>query len=313
MDRTKIIEGPAVIIFDGVTYYTKADIVWSFGIQAFNLPSATHGVLDSRYDDIVSKISFNPVGVFSEYIKLWKPFETPVLGSSLLGNTDKSCVIHTVAGQEITLKGAGLTKIPGMDFSAVKTMTGAVEITAVGENSAVWSADSKRFAIEAKSFADTSLNPDDIYTQPYTLSLGASPYASIETEEGVHVEYEMGVTARKTDTAGTVDLRLSNFAVTASFTPVGLSESEYAALFGLQGAGVGRGKRIGGSARTMTITGTGVHYILYGAVPVDGGLVFAADKGRTPAIKLQGVRSFAAGALQPLFYIGTAAPIPPAP
>lgn len=309
MNRTQIIEGPAIVIFKGITFYTKDAIAWTLGISSFDIPTTIHGVVATRYDDIVSKLTFTPAGVYADYTQLWKPWETPVIGSSLLGSTDSSVVIHTIAGQKFTIKGAGISKLPDLDFSAVKTPTGQVEISAVGENNVAWNNASKRYVQEAEAFADTGFDPAAILTQPYAAAFGAaSPWDNFETEEGIKVSFDMQFQPRKIDTAGTIDLRLTGFGVTATFTPVGISEAQYNALIGVQGTGVVRGASIGGGANTLIVSGTGVHFRLYGAVPVDGGLRFDANANRCAPITLRAVRQYAAGAMQPLYYIGTAAP-----
>ena len=188
-------------------------------------------------------------------------------------------------------------------------MTGQVEISAVGKNDVDWSDNSKRFVQEAVAFSDSGFDPDTILTQPYTTAFGsATPWDDFETEDGIEVSFDLSFTPRKTNTHGTVDLRLSGFGVSATFTPVGISELQYNALFGIQGTSVARGASIGGAANTLSIVGAGVYFAMYGAVPVDGGLRFDANTGRCAPITLRAVRKYAAGALKPLFYVGTAAP-----
>ena len=309
MNRTQIIEGPAIVTYKGITFYTKDAITWTLGITPFDVTTNVHGVVSTRYDDILSKLSFTPAGVWTDYTQLWKPWETPIIGSSLLGMTDSSVTIHTLAGQKFEIKGAGISKLPPLKFSAMSTLSGAVEISAVGQNNTAWSDDAKRYVQEAAAFSDAGFNPDVILTQPYTAAFGgATPWDNFETEDGIEVAFDMQFAPRKTDSQGTVDIRLSGFGVTATFTPVGISEQQYNALIGIQGTGVARGASIGGVANTLTITGTGVYFSLYGAVPVDGGLRFDANAGRCAPITLRAVRQYAAGALKPLYYIGTAAP-----
>lgn len=309
MDRTKIIEGPAVVIYKGITFYIKDSIVWTLGISSFDIQTSVHGVVASRYDDIVSKLTFTPAGVWTNYVQLWKPWETPVMGSSLLGAADSNVVIHTIAGQKFTIKAAGISKIPSLKLSAVQTPTGQAEISAVGENNVAWSASSKRYVQEAEAFVDSGFNPDEIITQPYTCSFGAAtPWNNFETEDGVEISFDMKYQPRKTDKSGTVDLRLSGFGVTAKFTPVGISEEQYNSLIGIQGTGVSRGATIGGGANTLIVAGEGVHFRLYGAVPVDGGLRFDTSSNRCAPITLRAVRQYVGGAMKPLYYIGTDAP-----
>lgn len=309
MDRTQIIEGPAVIQYKGLTIYTLDDIVWSFGVSTIDRKTTVTGIVGTRYDDIISKLTFTPAGVWSHYAQLWKPWETPVIGSSLLGTSDSAVVIWSVDGKKYTIYGAGIVKIPDLDFSATKTFSGQVEIQAVGANDVAWDDAAKRYVEEAAAFAADGIDPDSIVTQPYAASFGASsPWDSFETEDGIKISFDLKMTARKTDSRGTVDLRLSELSVTATFTPVGISSAQYAALFKLQGSGVARGASIGGGANTLIVSGAGVYFRLYGAVPIDPSLKFGADANRCGPVKLQAVRTYSGGAMQPLYYVGEAAP-----
>ena len=309
ISRLTLVEGPAIVQFGGKTYYTRDAITLNPGISTFDVSDTAHGVMDTRIEDIVGKITFRPVGVWGNIHPLYSVFEDPVIGSSLLGGSDADAVIHSLDGRKITCHGAGVTKLPALTFSAVEQLPGEVEITFLGTNNVEWSNSAKRLVEAAETFSDTGYDPATVLTQPYAVTFGDGNDAlSLETESGVAVSFEIGAEPRKTDSYGTVDIRLSSFKVSAKFRPVGLSAADYLALFPLQGTGVVRGASMGGAGKPLVISGTGVYFALNGAAPADGSLAFNTGENRAGEITLQAVRTYASSALQPIFAIGTAAP-----
>ena len=309
INRTTLVEGPAIVQFGGKTYYTREAITLDPGISTFDVSDTAHGVMDTRIEDIVGTIKFRPVGVWGNIHPLFSPFADPVIGSSLLGGSDADAVIHSLDGRKITCHGAGVTKLPDLTFSAVEQLPGEVEITFLGTNNVEWSNASKRLVEAAQEFTDTGYDPATVLTQPYAVTLGGGASAlSLETEAGVTVSFEIGAEPRKTDSYGTVDIRLSSFKVSAKFRPVGMSAADYLALFPMQGTGVERGVSMGGAGKPLVISGTGVYFALFGAAPSVGSVVFNAGENRVGELTLQAVRTYASGALQPIFAIDTAAP-----
>lgn len=309
ISRLTLVEGPAIVVFGGKTYYTRDAITLNPGISTFDVSDTAHGVMDTRIEDIVGKITFRPVGVWGNIHPLYSVFEDPVIGSSLLGGSDADAVIHSLDGRKITCHGAGVTKLPDLTFSAVEQIPGQVEITFLGTNNTEWSNASKRLVEAAQAFSDTGYDPATVLTQPYAVTLGSGNSAlSLETEAGVTVSFEIGAEPRKTDSYGTVDIRLSSFKVSAKFRPVGMSAADYLALFPMQGTGVVRGVSMGGAGKPLVISGTGVYFALNGAAPADGSVVFNAGENRVGELTLQAVRTYASSALKPIFALGTAAP-----
>ncbi len=305
INRTTLVEGPAIVTLGGKTYYTRDAITLNPGISTFDVEDTAHGVMDTRVEDIVGTISFRPVGVWANIHPLYSAYASPVIGSSLLGSTDADCVIHSLDGRKITCHAAGVTKLPDLTFSAVEQLAGNMEISFLGTNNVEWSTADKRLVEAAAAFSDAGYDPATVLTQPYSVTLGST---SLQTESGVTVRFSLEASPRKTDSYGTVDIRLDKLTVEASFRPVGMSAADYLALFPVQGTGVGRGVSMGGSGKSLVIAGTGVYFALYGAAPREGSIVFNAGENRTGELTLQAVRSYASGALQPIFAIGTAAP-----
>lgn len=308
-DRTTLLEGPAIITFDNTTFYTEGAITYRPGISTFDIRTSVHGILDQRMDDIVGTVSFKPVGVWGHYETLLGPFASMHYGESLFGSTDKPLVIHSADGRRLTLNTACVSKIPAVTFSTAATLWGDVEFTVIGSKATEWSATGSRYSEAALEFNAPGLDPATILTQPYVVAFGSvAPWNSIESESGIHVGFDLQTTPIKTDSDGMVDLRLASLSAEVKFVPLGVTAAQYLDAFRLQGTGAARGASVGGAARSLTVTGSGVYFALNGAVAVDGSQVYDTAANRHGEITLRAVRSWANNALKPLFVVGTSAP-----
>ncbi len=309
ISRTTIIRGPAIITYDSVVMYTEDDIILTPGLTTFDVPTSMFGKADVRLDDIVTEVTFKPVGNWG-YRSVLYPHANPTIGSSLFGATDKDLTIQTLAGQLLTWKAAAITKMPDLTLSANKTMFGSATFVCIGANNTAWTDDAKRAVVAANDFSDVSFDPADILTQPYSLAWGAvSPWDAIETESGVVMTFELAAQPVTTDSEGTIDMTIEGVEVTAKLTPVGISEAQLLALLKIQGTGVTRGASLLTlNSNDLVASGTGVHVTLYDSVPTEGPFRFGRTVLRTGEIAFKGIRDYSSGAGGALFRLDTAAP-----
>lgn len=220
---------------------------------------------------------------------------------------DWPLVIHTFDGIKITLHNAAVVQMPAIDLSAVKTPIGQVEFEAFLRNGTDWSNSAARYTITAAALADTSFDPDNILTQPYVAAWGAvAPWDSFQTAEGFAIAFNLGLSPVTVDSLGMVSRRLQSIDVTATATPVGLNEADVLSKLLLQDTGAIRGRSLSGD--NLNISGTGVYVRLYGAGLRQAPQNFSSGLGRVAALQWFAGRTFTAGAPNPLFHVGTAAP-----
>jgi len=311
IDRTTLITGPAIITYNGQSFYTEGDIELSPGISYGEINTSMHGKVDSYIDDIVAEISFTPAGqwIAGHLSVLW-PYTNPIIGSSIFGATDKNVVIQTLAGQQLTWKAGAITAMPDIILSATKTPIGAVTLTCIGANDTAWTDTAKRAVIEAQAFSDTSFDPSQIKMAAYSAALtGASaPWDDIQTEEGWTISFDLSTESRMTDAQGTVEMTLGGVVATAKCVPVGISESELMDALPLQGAGIQRGTRLSGLGADLTIQGPTAGdpiVVLKNATLTTGSLVFGQTALRTGEIAFESAVTFTNGARNALFTVGT--------
>jgi hypothetical protein len=190
----------------------------------------------------------------------------------------------------------------------VKPLLGPVKFSAIGADDEAWSETGHRLEIASEAFSDASFG-NSIPTQPYTVAWGAvSPWDSLETEEGVTIEFDLALQPAKIDSSGTVDMTLENVGIASKFVPVGPTEQNMVDLLLTQGAGAVRGMSLHDNSANLVISGTGVYFILYHAAPKSGPLRFGRTVYRGGEFGFVGTRGFTDGVADAMFYVGAAAP-----
>ena len=250
------------------------------------------------------KLTFTPVGEWEELDVLW-PYATTKLGSIVNDNSD--LIIYTAAGKRLTFHNAVVAKMPNIILSSVKTLIGQVEIDCYLKNNTDPEDADARWNIADDLLADTTFNPDNVLTQPYSASWGtAPPWDDFETKEGFTVDFAETFELVHTDSLGNVATRLSGLGVTVKAQPLGISEEQMLEKLLLQGTGAVRGRSLSGD--DLIIQGTSVYVRINKASLRNSVQHFAANLERIGELTWSANRKFVSGVAQPLFFVGTTAP-----
>jgi hypothetical protein len=252
MERARLLTGPAIITWDGGTYFSNGDIIADFGQETFDVTVSSLGVVSTRQADRQIKISFTPSGEWSgEKAKLF-PYASTRIGASIFGATDRPLVIATLDGtKSFTFNNVALTKMPSLFFHPLRTLTGPVEFTALGPDDSEW--DSVVTAEQLFTISDitaptfAAFTEADIITRPYKVDWapsGITGFNPFETEEGFQVDFDLQLVPKGTSSDGIIDYRFQNLKVTARCNPIGPTEDELTAALRLQGTGAGRGRSL---------------------------------------------------------------------
>ncbi len=304
IDRSTIIRGPAIVTFNGGTFYSKDDIKVEMGLETFNIDSSAYGKIDERAKERVAKVSFTPVGEYEHLSVLW-PYGASTIGASLFTGTDLPLVIKTLAGKTITFSAAAVTKMPDVICSAVKTLIGQVEFTCLGHNNEAWTATDNLVAAATASFTDTGLSSANIITQPYVLAWGAAPFDSFQTLEGVVVNFNLGTEPVTTDSDGIVDMTFKDLSVSAKCRPLGITEAQLITAMKFQGTSNTRGKSLNTGSSPLVITGTGVVITVKGAAMKMAPMEFGAATPRVGEVEFIATRTVTSGVVASLFTVAT--------
>lgn len=251
-DRTTIIRGPGAVLFDNITLHDAAGIAAEIQTPSQDIPSSISGVLDTIKTDQVGSISLTPCGELSAGIlTLLFPHQTPLIGSSIMGATDKPLVVHSRAGRKVTFSCAALAAIPELRLSPIQTAFGEARFAAViGKGKGPTDVDAL-WAEAAATYAAGEPARAGLTGHQYT---GTWAGLSIpDTAEGWRVSFELALEPVVADSVGTVDYTLAGVTVRAACRPLGLSENDV--LTALHGH-TARGASMS-TANDLTITAPG--------------------------------------------------------
>lgn len=298
--RSSIKRGPAIIKYDGATFWTKADIRLAIDLATLEIDSSAYGKVDERTTQRKCEVSFTPVGEWESLAVLF-PYGSMNVGTSIFTSADKPLEIHTLDGQKLTLKAAAITKPPDIILSATKTRFGECTFTGIGADNTAWTTADSLIASTAAVFADTSFDPANIKTEPVTAAWGAAPWDSFQTRDGFVISHEMAFKEIETDSEGIVDMMLSKIAIRAKARPIGITEADLLTALKIQGAGNARGKSLSGS--DLVITATTGTVTVKGAALRDAGYEFGHEALRIGEVEWVATRTLNLGVVQPLIVI----------
>lgn len=301
MLRQNITRGPGTIqIGSGPVFYDKDGIDANIEPTRFAIETSFSGEVDSRRDDVQGVIDWTPSGQLSANIlTALYPYQDPDIGASIFGSTDTAAIIHSKAGKKVTLYNTAVTGMPDLMLSASKTLFGQAQLTALYKNNTDPTDAEALYKIESEAWSDTSFTTAAVKTVPYLANWG-SLIASIITEEGWTISFDVGTTPRPIDDIGTIDMDLDSVGVLAKCKPVNGAEDILDDLR-LQGASVARGMTERQS-EDLTISAAGVlSVVINDATLTAGPLRWGKTDVRQGELAFIGHRKEDSGAFTDLF------------
>jgi hypothetical protein len=308
INRTTIIAGPAKIVFDSQSFWSKGDVTVKVVNDRFDIQTAHFGKVDERFADRRLEVSFEPSGAFTAGVAgvLW-PYASTAVGVSVFTGSDKALEIFGRDGRKITVHAAAVTKMPSIRMGVSQTLIGDVTFTGICKNNTDPTAAAAYYTEAAVTYpGDTGFAVADILTKSYASVWGASaPWSSFLTENGWTIDFNLSLTPQKVDGIGTVDMTFSQLEVSAKCIPVGPSAADV--LTKVAGT-AGLGASIA-TADPLNISATGVYVRLYRAALAESGLAFGSTAKRIGQTEFIATRGVTTGVADPLFHVGTAAPV----
>ena len=204
--RTTIVRGPAKVVFDSATFYSKGGINITMTTSTFDKESDAYGVLGKSKTDFQVVVEFEPVGEIEALATLF-PHGSTTIGASIYGSTDKSLVI-TATDATYTIRNAAVTQMPSIRCTATNTAFGSVQFTGILDLGGDPSLLSDYYSVGAGAAIGTLFDPTKLITAPYQATLGGS--TTFFSEAGFEISFEMGLTPIMIDGIGTVDMSLQN-------------------------------------------------------------------------------------------------------
>jgi hypothetical protein len=308
--RTSILRGPCKVTFNGATFFAKDGVTLELGLETFELPVDAHGIVDERVLERVTKVRFTPSGEWENLTVLW-PHGSTLIGTSMFTGSDLPLVIQTIGAvaastTTLTFKAAAVTKMPQIILKSSSTMIGEVEFTCIGADNQAWTTADNLFAVSTAAYSDTTFDPSVIKTEPYTLAWGSSPWNSFSSLDGVVVDFNMSTSPVTTDAEGIVDMMFTNLQVTATLTPVGITEAQIKTAMRLDGASNVRGRSLNANSADLVCTGvitTANIITIKNAQMKAAPMVWNSTVPRIGAVQFVATRGFSAGVRAALFTV----------
>ena len=307
IDRTQIITGPCLITFGGQTFWSKGNVGYKQIVERFAVGTSAFGEVDGRTKDKRIEVSFEPDGRFTSALAavLW-PYAATSIGASIFGATDRELVIHGRDGVKLSVPNAAITQMPALRLGVAQTLQGSIKFTGILKNSTAPQTAGAYYAITSAAYpGDTGWARSDIKTLAYASAWGASPWDAFLTQDGWEIDFGLDLAPQMVDGLGTADMTLQELKVTAKAIPVGPTLAQ---LHTAMHENTAFGSSMS-TATPLVVSATGVYFSLANAGLIDMNAAWGSEAKRLGACQWQANRTVTLGVPDPLYYIGTSAPV----
>jgi hypothetical protein len=261
------ITGPAVVVFNGVTYYFQDGLKGSIKRNTDTIKVDNFGAIAEIAKDLVVEFTGKPAGrLDATYLGSMFPDARNKHGSSVFGSTDLPLIIwalHPFNGSDlnkVTWQRGSISKSPTILLTATRGQIISGEITftcLMASDFDLTAADAWYSAVNA-SYSGDLLNPDEIRYGRYVAALGArsTPYDAMLAIEGFALEATFGTKDIAVDNFGIIDrvYDADSYIATCKFKPANLLKAEVDALIQVQDTtALLPGDVIGGSNEDLVI------------------------------------------------------------
>lgn len=303
-----VIQGPAYVVRGAHKVYTTGAVTVKYVRRTWNPKGAITGSLGPRVASTHIEVSCTPVGHAADLANYW-PYGPSDIGASIFGGSATPLSVVPLTGNKVTFPRSAVLRMPSLDLRPTRTAFDDMQWICLGDpameptNAAYFQALAAVGGGEGA--ADTSFDETKIISPRYTAAWGAAPFDALEAEDGFRVQYVAGMKEMVVANYGLINVILDDLNLTAGFTPVNLTEANYATLLKLQDAAAlrpGDIVAIASDARDLVISGTGLATLtLKNMGAIDGGMRYDAAVFRQDAVTMGCRRTWAAGVEQVMF------------
>lgn len=268
MDRTTI-EGPAVVEYNSVKYYSEGAITLTPETSMRDITSSMWGRVQKRMTDKIITVGFTPMGMLNNQTAYW-PYTVANLGAALAPSSDLDITIWAASGVKIVLKAGVITQCPQLILAADKGPFGPMTLTAMGALTKATGVADCMHVITSAAIASHALDLSKILTPGYKAELihvggGVGGIDEVEhtfeSEEGFTFDGGYAIQPRKTNAYGTVNFKLTDIQPKLTFKPYGPTETQALAWLNLQGASgtkIGAANTLGRKLKVSPADGSGI-------------------------------------------------------
>jgi len=218
-------------------------------------------------------------------------------------------LINYFDGTLLTILNVAITKMPSLNLTAVKTPFGQVEFEGYTSSGLNWSDDDSLFTSGVQAITDTSYDPSQIPTVPYTAAFGdLAPFNDLDPRDGVQIDFNMELKDVMSDRDGIICRSIGSVTAMAKLLPQNLTFLDLLGEIGIQGTGAARGASLPAAELDIYSDTSNPYIALYGATLQNAPFQATSQDDPIKVLNFKTKRTFAAGVPQPVFFVGTAAP-----
>jgi hypothetical protein len=300
------IHGPAIIGFNGVSYYFKTGLRGSVKRSRAKIEVDAFGQIAEVARDCVVEFTGTPAGeIRTADIAGQMPYATSAVGASIFGESDAPLVIQTINdGAAITWQRGAISRYAPMLLSATQGTIYKGEMTfscAMASSFNPTGANAWK-SIASTAFADTTFDPSKVRMSQYVAAWGGTaPYNAMISQDGFILTPAIATENIAVDNYGIIDIVLRSVTGTAQFKPANLTEGQIDSLIELQGSGaLMPGQAIGDGGNDLVITGSHLTATLKMAGGVDYELMYQTGKLRAGEVAFGAATTFTNGVPNPV-------------
>jgi hypothetical protein len=301
------IHGPAIVIFNGISYYFKSGLKVKIRRMLAKIEVDAFGQIAEIARDCVVELTGTPAGsIRAADLAGQMPYLPTQIGQSIFGLTDKPLVVQTINdGAAITWQRAAISKYAPILLSAAHGTIYRGDVTfscLMGSNfnltaSTAWK------NVSTSTFADTTFDPAKVRMAEYVAAWGtATPYNAMISQDGFLLSPQVAVENIEVDNYGVIDIALKGVSGLVQFKPANLTETQLDALIALQGStALLPGQAIGDGGADLVISSNLLTATLKMAAAIDYELYYATGRLRAGEVAFGAATTFTNGTPNPIF------------
>lgn len=241
------ITGPAVVVFNGQTYYFQDGLRGSLKRNTEGIKTDNFGEIARISKNFVVEFSGKPAGrLDATYLGSMFPNARNLHGSSVFGASDLPLIVwaqHPFDGTDlnkVTWARGAISKSPTILCSATRgqIISGEITFTALMASDFDLTAADAWYTAENAAFTGDLLDPDQIRYGRYVAALGvrSAPYDAMLAQDGFTLEATFGTKDIEVDNFGIIDrvYDADNYVATCKFKPANMTKADVDALIKIQ-------------------------------------------------------------------------------
>jgi len=262
------ITGPAVVVFNGITYYFQDGLKGSLKRNTENITVDNFGAIAAVAKNFIVEFTGKPAGVLdADYVGSMFPDARNNHGSSVFGSTDLPLIIwaqHPFSGSDlnkVTWARGAISKSPTIMCTATRgqIISGEITFTALMASDFDLTAPDAWYVAVNAAYSGAALDIDLIRYARYTGALGvrSDPYNAMLAIDGFTLEATFGTKDIDVDNFGIIDrvYDANSYVASCKFKPANMTKAQVDTLIRVQDTtALLPGDVIGGGNEDLVLT-----------------------------------------------------------